>query len=185
MCILELSKVLMYEFHFNYIKNKYGNNSKLLFTDNDRIYEIKTEDIYEHFSNNKEMFDFSNYSTNSKYYDNSNKLVIGKRKDETAGVAIEEFAKLKPKMYSCLVDDNSEHKKAKGVNRKIVAAMSHNEYKDVLLNKKCLRHLMNRIQSKDHKIGTYEINKISLPCFDDKVYIQNNGCDELVLGFYS
>ena len=63
------------------------------------MYEIKTEDIYEDFSNNKEMFDFSDYSTNSKYYDNSNKLVIGKIKDEAAGIAIEEFVRLKPKMY--------------------------------------------------------------------------------------
>ena len=77
------------------------------------------------------------------------------------------------------MDDNSEHKKAKGVNRNIVAPISHNEYKDVLLNKICLRHLMNRIQSKDHKIGTYEINKISLSCFDDQIYIQNNGCHGL------
>ena len=100
MCTLELSKVLMYELYFGYIKNKYGNNWRLLFTDTDSLmYEIKTEDIYEDFSNNKEMFDFSDYSTNSKYYDNSNKLVIGKIKDETAGAAIEEFVRLKPKMY--------------------------------------------------------------------------------------
>ena len=58
------------------------------------------------------MFDFSNYSTKSKYYDDSNKLVVGKMKDETAGVAIKEFVGLKSKMYSFLVDDSSEHKKA-------------------------------------------------------------------------
>ena len=73
------------------------------------MYEIKTEDS----SNDKEMFDFSNYSTKSKYYDNSNKLVVDKIKDETAGVAIEEFVGLKPKMYLYLVYDNSEHKKSK------------------------------------------------------------------------
>ena len=100
-----------------------------------------------------------------------------------AGVAIEEFVWLKPKMYSYLADGNSQHKKAKGVNRNVVAAIIHNEYKDVLLNKKCLRHSMNRIQSRDHRIGTYEINKISLLCFDDKIYIQNNGCDELAFGY--
>ena len=61
-------------------------------------------------------------------------------------------------MYSYLVNDNSEHKKAKSVNRNVVATVSHNEYKDVLLNKKCLRHSINRIQRKDHRIGTYEIN---------------------------
>ena len=106
-------------------------------------------------------------------------------KDETEGVAIEEFAGLKPKMYSFLVVDNSEHKKAKGVNRNVVATMSHNEYKDVLLNYKCLRHSMNRIQSKHHRIGTYEINKISLSCFDEKIYLQNNGYDGLALGYHS
>ena len=161
MCILELSKVLMYEFHYDYIKNKYGNNSRLLFTDTDSLmYEIKTEDVYEDFSNGKEMFDFSNYSPKSKYYDNSNKLVVDKMKAETAGVLIEEFVGLKPKINSSLVDDNSEHKKAKDVNKNVVATIRHNEYKDVSLNKKCLRHSMNRIQSKDYKIRTYEIKKI-------------------------
>ena len=86
-------------------------------------------------------------------------------------------------MYSYLVDDNSEHKKEKGVNKNIVATISHNECKDVLLNKKCFRHSMDRIQSKDHKIGTYEINKISLSCFDDKIYIQENRCDGLALAY--
>ena len=182
MCILELSKVLMYEFHFDYIKNKYGNKSTLLFTNTDSLmYEFKTEDVYENFSNDREMFDFSNYSTKSKYYDNSNKLVIYKMKDETAGVAIEEFVGLKPKMYSYFVNYNSQ-RKAKGVNRNVAETINNNEYKDVLLNKKFLRHSMNRIQSKYHRIGTYEINKISLPCSDDKIYIQNNACDGLPLG---
>ena len=143
--------------------------------------EIKTGNIYEGFRSNKEMFDFSNYSAKSKYHDDSNKLVIGKMKDETAGFVIEEFAGLKPKMYSCLVDDNCKHKKAKGVNRYIVVTIRHNEYEGILLNKKCLRHSINRIQSKYHKIGTYEIKKISMPCFDGKIYIKNNGCDGLDL----
>ena len=117
------------------------------------------------------MFDFSNYSTKSKYYDGSNKFAIEKMKDETGGVASEEFVGLNPKMYLFLVEHNSEHKKAKGVNRNVVATISHKEYKDVLLNTKCLRHSMNRIQSKDHRIGAYEINKFSLSCFDDKIYI--------------
>ena len=89
-CILELSKVSLYEFHYDYIKNKYDSKSKLLFTETDSfMYEIKTQDVYEDFSSNKEMFDFSNYSPKSKCYDNSNKLVIGKVKDEIAGVGIE------------------------------------------------------------------------------------------------
>ena len=148
MRILELGKVLMYEFHYDYIKNKYDNKSKLLFTETDSLmYGIKTEGVYEDFSSNKEMFYFSNYSSNSKYCDDSNILVIGKMKDETGGDAIEEFVWLKLKMYSFLVPDNSKHKKPKGENKN-VATISHNEYKDVLLNNKSLRHSMNKIQSK-------------------------------------
>ena len=68
MCILELSKVVMYEFYYDYIKNKYGGNSRLLFPDTDSLmYEIKTEDVYEDFDNDKEMFEFSNYSAKSEY----------------------------------------------------------------------------------------------------------------------
>ena len=140
MCILELSKVLMYEFLYDYIKNKYDNKLKLLFTDtNSLMYEIKTENVFEDFISNKEMFNFSNYSIKPKYFDDSNKLVIGKMKDKTGGIAIEKFVKLKPKMHSILVDDNSEHKKAKDVNRNVIATISHNEYKDILLNNNCLR----------------------------------------------
>ena len=105
--------------------------------------------------------------------------------DEIDTVAIEEFVGLKSKMYSFLVDDNSEHKKAKDVNRNVIKKITHNEYNDVLLNNKCLRHSMNRIQSKDHRIGTYKINKISLICFHNKIYIQNNGYDGLVLSYQS
>ena len=106
-------------------------------------------------------------------------------KEETVGVAIEEFVGLKPKIYSYLVDDNSEHKKKKGLNRNIVAITSHNEYKDVLLNKKYFRHPINRVQSKDHKTEKYEISKVSLSCLNDKIYIQNNGCVGLTFGYQS
>ena len=119
MFILELSKVLMYQFHYNNIRNKYDSKSKLLFPDTVNImYGIKTKDVYEDFSSNEEMFEFSNYSTQSKYYDDSNKLVIGKMKDRTSDVAIEEFVGLKPKMYLFLVDVSSKHKKSKRCEQK-------------------------------------------------------------------
>ena len=106
-CILEMNKVLMLEFHNDYIENKYDIKSKLLLIETDRLmHEIKTEDTYEDFGSNEEMFGFSNYSTKSKYYDDSNKLVIGKMKDEPGGVATEEFVGLKTKMYSFLVDNS-------------------------------------------------------------------------------
>ena len=86
-------------------------------------------------------------------------------------------------MYSYLVDNNSENKKAEDRNRNVVATISHNVCKDFLLNEKCLRHSMNRIQSKNHRIGTYDINKISLSCFDEKMYIQKNWGDGLALDY--
>ena len=80
MFILAFSKVLMYEFHYDYIKNKYGNNLSLLFTDTYSLtYEINTEDVYEDFINDKDMFDLINYSAMLKHYDDSNKLVVSKR----------------------------------------------------------------------------------------------------------
>ena len=158
---------------------KYVNKSRLSLTDTDSLmYEM---DVYEHFSNDKEIFDFSNYSVKSKYYDNLNKLEVGRMKDKTAVVAIEEFVGLKPTMCLYFVDDNSEHKKAKGVNKNVAGTLSHNEYKDDLLNKKCLRHSMSGIQGKDQKIGTCQINKISLSSLDDKIYIQNNRYDGLAI----
>ena len=92
LCILELSKVLMYEFHYDYTKSKCSGDSRLLFTGTcSLIYEIKTEGVYEDCSNDKEMFDFNNYTTKSKYDYNQNKLVVGKMKNETASDVIEEF----------------------------------------------------------------------------------------------
>ena len=101
MCILDLSKTLMYDFHYNYIKGKYGDRAKLLFTDtNSLTYEIEAEDVYNDFWNDKYMFDNSDYPENSPYYCNANKKVIGKFKDEACGVPIVEFIALKSKMYS-------------------------------------------------------------------------------------
>ena len=84
MCTLKLSNVLMYEFHYDYINNKYGNSSRPLFADTDSLmYAIKTED-FNKVRGDKEMSDFSNYSTKATFYDNSKKLVVGKIEDETA-----------------------------------------------------------------------------------------------------
>ena len=84
MGFVNVSTVMIYKFHYGYIKNKYGNNSRLLFTDADSLmYEIKTDDANENFSKNKKNFDFSNDSTKLKKHDHPSKLVFGKMKDET------------------------------------------------------------------------------------------------------
>ena len=96
-------------------------------------------------------------------------------KDEFGRIIIDEFIGLKSKMYSIKKIDGKESNTAKGVN----IATEFNEFKDVLFNKKIIRHKMKRIQAKKHKIGTYEIDKISLSCFDDKRYLLDDGIHTL------
>ena len=121
MCILDISKTLMYDFHYNYIKEKYGKNAKLLFTDTDSVtYNIKTEDVYKDFWADKDKFDFSGYKETSDFYDLKNKKVIGKMKDETAGVPIVEFVGLRSKMYSYVTNDEKGCKTAKGIKKNVV-----------------------------------------------------------------
>ena len=157
--VLELSKWLMYEFHYNFIKKHF--DAELLFTDtNSLTYEIKSDDVYEEFFERKHLLDFTNFSKDSKFYDSQNEMVVGKTKDEDKGILINKFVGLKSKMHSMLSDDGKESNTAKGLN----IATRFNEFKDTLFNKKVIRRKMKRIQIQKHKLGTYEINKISL-CF--------------------
>ena len=168
--VLDLSKWMMYDFHYNFIKKNF--NTELLFTDTDTLtYEIKSEDIYKKFYKWKDLLDFSNYSKDSRFYDESNKKVIGKMKVDYGGDIIDEFIGLKSNTYSIKKNDGSESSTAKRVN----IAKEFNEFKDLLFNKKIIKHKMKRIQAKKHKIETYEIDKISLSCFDDKRQVLDDG----------
>ena len=144
--VLDLSKWLMYDFHYNFIKKNFS--AKLLFTDTDSLtYEIKSENVYKEFYRWKDLFDFSNYSKDSTFYDDTNKKVIGKMKDEYGGAIIDQLIGLKSKMYSIKKINGSESSTTKGVN----IATDFNEFKDVLFNKKVIRHKMKRIQAKNIK----------------------------------
>ena len=157
-----------------FIKNDF--DAEFLFTDTDSLtYEIKSENVYEDFFEWKDLFDFSNYSKDSKFFDDTNKKFIGKMKGEYGEVIIDQLIELKSKMYSIKEIDGSESSTAKGVN----IATEINEFKDVILNKKIIRHKMKRMQAKKHKIGTYEIDKISLSCFDDKRFVLDDGVHTL------
>ena len=177
MCILDLSKTLMYDFHYNYIKNKYGEKAKLLFTDTDSLtYEIEAEDVYQDFWNDKNKFDNSDYPESSKYFDKTNKKVIGKFKDEAAGVPIYEFIGLRSKMYSYIKDNQKGGKTAKGIKKNVIKKdITHDNYKQTLFNNQQMYHKMKTIRSESHQLGSYEINKVSLSCFDDKRYIHEDG----------
>ena len=129
--ILDLSKLLMYEFHYKYIKSKF--DAKLSFTDTDSLVnETKTEDVYEHFYEGKSLFDFSDYPLDSKFFDLFNKKNIDKIKDEFKGKIINKLIILKSKMYSLISVDDEEVTKAKGVNKKV----RHKEFVNVLFIKK-------------------------------------------------
>ena len=94
--MLDLSKNLIHEFYYCYIKNKYGDKAQLLFTDtNSLFYEIETSDMYEDFYVDNEIFDFSEYSGDPKFYDPTHKKVVNKMEDETKGVQIVGFVQLK------------------------------------------------------------------------------------------
>ena len=156
----------MHDFHYNFIKKNF--NAELLFTDIISLtYEIKSKDFYEEFFKRKDLFDFSNYSKDSKFFNETNKTVIGKMKDEFGGVIIIEFVELQTITYSKKKKniDDKEH------NTAVSIAIEFDKFKDFLCNTKIIRHKMKGIQGKKHILGTYEIDKISLSCFDDKRYV--------------
>ena len=133
--ILDISKILMYEFWYNYMKPKYGNDVKLCYMDADSfIMNIKTEDFYKDIANDVEKrFDTSNYEVNRPLPTGKNKKVIGSMKDELGGKIITEFVTLRPKTYSYLTDNGQEDKKAKGIKKWIIKRMiKFNDYKNCL-----------------------------------------------------
>ena len=148
-CILELSRLIMYQFHYDYVLKSF-NNVNLLFRDTDSlVYEIRNGNVYEQCFKDKELSAFSGSDKNSIYFDDSNKKKLGKMKDEFNGNKIDEFVGVKSKMYS-LISSDCEVNKAKGVN----LILRHGEYVYVLCNKKVVRHKIKRILSEKHSIGT-------------------------------
>ena len=133
------------------------------------------EDFYE----NKYLVDFTDYSEDSRFFDPVNKKVIDRIKHELKGKIMNEFVGLKSKLYSLIAVDVEEVKKTKEVNKNVVENKRHKEFVDVLFNKKIMRHKMKRIQSKLHRIGTYDVCKCFLSCFDDKRYILDNSINIL------
>jgi len=186
MSILEISKTLMYDFHYNTIKKRYNENSKLLFTDTDSLcYEIKTEDVYKDMMHDKDLYDFSDYTTDHPLFDTTNKKVIGKMKDEAGGKIITEFVGLRSKMY-CITIDEEDKKRAKGIKKNVVEkTLTIEDYRDALLKKNNVYRTMNIIRSINHDIFSQEINKLALSSYDDKRYVLNDKINTLAYGHYS
>ena len=189
MCILDLSKIIMFDFHYNYIKSKYADKAKLLFTDTDSLmYEIETEDFYKDIAGDvKDKFDTSDYPENhpSGIPTGENKKVLGMMKDETAGKIIKEFVGLRSKLYSFVMDDGGETKKCKGIKKQVVErSIRHEHYKTCLTTGKELLRKQNILRSYNHEVYTEEVNKVALSALDDKRYILSDGMDTLALGHY-
>ena len=192
MCILDLSKTLMFQHHYDYIKPMYKDKAKLLMTDTDSlIYEIETEDFYQDIAADVErMFDTSEFDKDHPaikdfgFKVGKNKKVIGMFKDETGGKQIEEFVGLRPKLYSYKLHEK-EHKKCKGVKKSVVVkTITHEDYKNCLISKKEQLRTMNVIRSHLHDIYTEQINKVALSADDDKRIILADGMHTLAIGHW-
>ena len=165
--ILEISKILMYEFWYDYMKPKYGDDVKLCYRDSDSfIMHIKTEDSA---NDVKKRFDTSNYEVSRPLPTGKIKKKIGLMKDELGGKIMIEYVALRPKTYSYLADDCEEDKKAKGTKKCVIKRrLKFRDYKDCLLNKEIILKSQQRFKSEKHDVYTEEVNKIALNSNDDK-----------------
>lgn len=178
--ILDDSKYLMYNFHYNFmLKNVERENIDLLFTDTDSLcYNIRKQDIYEIMNNNRNEFDLSDYAKDHPLYDATNKKVIGKFKDEGNGKIIDEFVGLRAKLYTFTIEDeHHSHNKCKGVKKSVAEnEITIDDYRHTLFNRESKTITQNGIRSYGHQLYTERVNKVALSCRDDKVHI----CDDNV-----
>ena len=177
MCILDISKILMYDFHYGTMLKLYGpDRLTLLYQDTDSLlYRIKTTDVYKDILERgilRDALDTSDYPENHPCFSLKNKKVLGKFKDELAGVPLAEFVGLRPKMYAVRSMDGYERKKVKGVKTSAVThRVTFNDYLETL-NKGVDSYItFHSIQSKHHTVSTVRQNKLVLTSNDDKRYI--------------
>ena len=167
--ILDLSKLIMYEFHYDYMLPKYGSNIKLCYIDTDSfVYDIETEDFYKDIAEDVETrFDTSGYCDRPLPI-GKNKKVIGLMKDELGGEVMNEFISLRPKMYSYRVG-NSEPKKCKGIKKCVVKkTITFEDYKRCLYDGRNVHRSQLLFRSNKHEVKTLEVNKLALNNQDDK-----------------
>ena len=184
--ILDISKIIMYEFWYDYMKSKYNNDVKLCYMDTDSfIMNIKIEDFYKDFANDVEKrFDTSNYEVNRPVTTGKNKRVIGLMKDELGGKIVPEFVTLRPKTYSYLTDNGKEDKKLKERKKCVIKRMiKFNDYKNCLLKDKVILKSQQRFISKKHDVYTENINKIALSNNYDKRIVSSDKITSYPYGY--
>lgn len=184
--ILEISKTIMYNFHYNWAKAKYGHNIQLCMTDTDSLlYHIKTPDLYKDIFKDLHLFDTSDYPDGHLCHSTKNKKKLGAFKDETNGEPIREFIGLRAKCYSILLYNKQEKKVAKGVLRTAIKTqLRHEAYKQCLFQQMPKSTTGLSIRSERHHVFTKKSKKLSLSPFDDKRYILDDGVHTLPYGHY-
>ena len=173
MSILDLSKLHMYCFYYDVLKRKYNEHVRLAYTDTDSfVVHIKTADVYDDLKNIANYMDLSGYDKSHKCYDNTNKKVLGKFKDECDGKIITKFIGLKPKSYAFKIyNEEKEEKKSKGiVKHKVKKELNYKQYEETLRDNRSDTVSFNTIRSKNHNIYTINQVKQALSSFDNKRY---------------
>ncbi|XP_050439984.1 uncharacterized protein LOC126845367 [Adelges cooleyi] len=196
LAILDISKTVMYNFHYNVMKPKYGRNIRLCYSDTDSlIYEIITDDFMTDLTNDlSPYFDTSNFPKDHPCFSERRKNVPGYFKDELKSLILLEFVTLRPKLYAFNVG-GKETKKAKGVKKYVIEKnMKMEHYISVLKayssqntfsqNNTITYQSMNTIQSEKHQVYSKKIYKLALSASDDKRIILENGIDTIAHGHY-
>ena len=186
--ILDLSKIIMYEFHYDYMVSKYDDKLKLCYMNMDSlVYDIKTEDFYEDIANGVEArFDTSGYSKTDfrSLPIGLNKKVIGLMKDELGGKIMIEFVALRPKLYSYKKLDGSEDKKCKGIKKCVVKkTLTFEDYKTCLFSDSTEYRSQLMFRSSKHEVHTIEVNKAALNRDDDKRISRKDGISTFARGY--
>lgn len=181
--VLEYAKHHMYQFHYDFIKNKYKDRAQLCYTDTDSLlYLIFTEDVFKDLRDNISQFDTSNYITNNEYnIPKLNEKIPGLFKDEMGGDIITEFVGLRAKLY-CINSVKSNIKKAKGITKGVTKKLKMSDYRKTLYNKTSTRCNMKLIRSIKHVIYTQQVNKQLLNGNDDKKQVQRDKIHTLPWG---
>jgi len=170
--VLDISKTFMYDFHYGYVRCRYGDKAALLFTDTDSLtYCIETADVYADMLEDLDRFDTSDYPRDHKCFSEANKKVVLKMKDESNGVPIRAFVGLRAKMYCFLTADEKAEATAKGIARSEIARLKWSQYEAALFEGRRHEVAFSAIRSSGHEVATLRLRKTGLCGYDDKRYV--------------
>ena len=185
--ILEISKILMYRFHYEHVLARYGDKAALLFTDTDSLcYSIETPDLYKDMEAMLDIFDTSNFEVGHALRRKDNENVLGKFKSETGSLAPSEFVGLRPKMYSLLLSKADKPKiTAKGVKRGFVSKhVKHEQFVETLRSRVPTTAKFHAFRSTAQVMRTLEVSKLCLSAYDDKRYLLADGYHSYAYGHF-